>query len=860
MGGRQWLLSPSFFGRLSRKSHSNLTQTDKTTQADWRGRWQFYFVAALALLLLADIGANLSLRQYEQAQEERQRTRQILISLSELRQAATDAETALRGYVITGQEEYLPPHAEAEKSWQARFAELRALTPDDPWWQQQLNLLERLLKERLELAGQGVATRRERGFEAARDFVLAGRGKQIMDQIRQLCGRLETSERTKLIQREETITRNRRATHLISILSGILAIALVTAAVLFQRRESRRRQFAERDKALIFELTPDLLCVADFEGRFKQLNPAWEKTLGWLRAEMLGQPFLDFVHPEDVEATRQAAGALAEDRPAISFRNRYRCQDGSYKWLSWNSSPLPNEKLIFAAARDVTALVETELALQKAHDELETKVRQRTAELSRANRALRMLTNCNQILVRSQSEPELLPQVCEAIVRDGDFLGALVAFAEPGATKAVRIAAYSGFDEAFVSQLQLTSADTDRGRGPTGTAIRTGKPAVFQDITSSPELEPWRAMALERGIRSVIGLPLKADEQVLGALTVDSSRPDDFDDVEVKLLQELADDLARHLQSLRTAAAHQQTEAALHSAEERYRLLVEGVREYAIVLLGPSGEVMTWNSGAERQTGYQAAEILGQSFARFFTPAAAAQGEPEKELETAKLEGVYQGEGWRQRKDGSIYLVRSVLTALRDAQGGLRGFAKISQDITERKKLEDQLQQLNNELEDRVKERTAQLAEANQALRQAKEEADKANQAKSDFLSRMSHELRTPMNAVLGFAQLMEMDGLPSPTQEHVQQILKAGRHLLELINEVLDIARIDAGRLSLSPEPVLVREIVQETMDLIHPLAEERQVRLKSALDEELLEHHLMVDRQRFKQVMLNLLVNAVK
>ncbi|MGH2375337.1 MAG: PAS domain-containing hybrid sensor histidine kinase/response regulator [bacterium] len=148
---------------------------------------------------------------------------------------------------------------------------------------------------------------------------------------------------------------------------------------------------------------------------------------------------------------------------------------------------------------------------------------------------------------------------------------------------------------------------------------------------------------------------------------------------------------------------------------------------------------------------------------------------------------------------------------------------------------------------------------AEEAVKQAKEEAERANRAKSEFLSRMSHELRTPLNAILGFAQLLEMDS-PSPEQrESVQHILKGGRHLLELINEVLDIARIETGRLALSPEPVSVRDVIQESFELIAPLAVQQAISLNGPAAQTL-EANVLADRQRLKQVLLNLLSNAVK
>lgn len=151
-----------------------------------------------------------------------------------------------------------------------------------------------------------------------------------------------------------------------------------------------------------------------------------------------------------------------------------------------------------------------------------------------------------------------------------------------------------------------------------------------------------------------------------------------------------------------------------------------------------------------------------------------------------------------------------------------------------------------------VEERTALLQEAQQA-------AERANNAKSEFLSRMSHELRTPLNAVLGFAQLLEMDGLTQEQSDNVKQISKGGAHLLDLINEILDISQIESGHLSMSPEPVLVSEVVEEAMSLVGPLAGEKAINLISTTDREPA-CYVFADRQRLKQILINLLSNGIK
>ena len=192
---------------------------------------------------------------------------------------------------------------------------------------------------------------------------------------------------------------------------------------------------------------------------------------------------------------------------------------------------------------------------------------------------------------------------------------------------------------------------------------------------------------------------------------------------------------------------------------------------------------------------------------------------------------------------------------VRDAVGKPIRMTGTAVDITERKLAEEQILKLNSELELRVKNRTSELMSA-------KEDAERANKAKSEFLSRMSHELRTPMNAILGFSQLLEADKsqpLSEDQTESVNEIIHAGEHLLELINEVLDLARIESGKISVSLEPVSVQEVLIECTALIKPLAEEREITVDeyNSCNNN---YYVLADHTRLKQVLLNLLSNAVK
>jgi PAS domain S-box-containing protein len=270
-------------------------------------------------------------------------------------------------------------------------------------------------------------------------------------------------------------------------------------------------------------------------------------------------------------------------------------------------------------------------------------------------------------------------------------------------------------------------------------------------------------------------------------------------------------------------------------AEESFQLMVESVTDCAIMMLDEVGCVKTWNKGAERMKGYTAKDIIGQPIARFFVPEDIAAGEPERALREAATAGRFEDDGWRVRKDGTRFWANVVITAIRDTNGTLRGYAKLARDMTERRRVEAE-------------------------LNESRATAEAANLAKSDFLSSMSHELRTPLNAILGFAQLMESDVVKPTTNQKasIDQILQAGWYLLTLINEVLDLSLIESGKLTLSPEPVSVLDILSDCQAMMEPLARKRGIVMTFPTFE--IPCFVLADRTRMRQVFVNLLSNAVK
>ncbi len=267
-------------------------------------------------------------------------------------------------------------------------------------------------------------------------------------------------------------------------------------------------------------------------------------------------------------------------------------------------------------------------------------------------------------------------------------------------------------------------------------------------------------------------------------------------------------------------------EETLRQSEERFRLLVEGVNDYAIFLLDPEGNVSSWNLGAEKIKGYTANEIIGEHFSKFYPPEAIAKDWPAHELEVAKTEGQFEEEGWRIRKDGSRFWANVLITALHDPDGALYGFAKITRDLTDRKRVE-----------------TLELAEARM----------------NEFLAMLSHELRNPLAPMRSALSVMQMAPATDPAQSRSRDVIERQvTHISRLVDDLLDVSRVTAGTIRVYSEPVDIADVIQRAVEASQPLMEARGHQFERVLPDQKIV--VKGDLIRLAQVLINLLNNAAK
>jgi PAS domain S-box-containing protein len=278
----------------------------------------------------------------------------------------------------------------------------------------------------------------------------------------------------------------------------------------------------------------------------------------------------------------------------------------------------------------------------------------------------------------------------------------------------------------------------------------------------------------------------------------------------------------------------------------------------SIIITDLEGKLEYMSPAFLKMTGYSYDELHGKPISMI--KSGLTEGKTYENLWHTISKGKTWHNEWRNRKKtGELFWESISITPIQNETNRITNFLAVKQDITERKRFEEEIIELNQTLEKKIQERTRQLERSNKELEHSRIEADAANQAKSGFLSKMSHELRTPMNSILGFAQLLEQTELDPSQKKKLDFILKSGNHLLQLINEVLNIAKIEAGEVDINLEPVELHDVIEEVSESFMPFAFTQDVSVKYPKDRQN-KIYVMADLLLLKQILINLLNNAIK
>ncbi len=791
----------------------------------------FIWLTAVVVLLSLGMGFIFwSYHQIEQASNHRRDSRTTITAADDWLYALTLAETSQRGYALTGSETYLRPYLEVRDNINARLAVLRELTRSAPA-QKHADTIAPLLDAKLDDMDKTIEARRNNDTARAMALINNGEGKRLMDAIRQEMRAIVQIETDLQTQRNATFDSSMRR-----LLAAIIAICVLTLLLALYFVYSSYRAGQQRLKNMLLQTTQQLLdeqlaTNALLQTTNTELQDSTQKLTVTLNS--IG----DAVIATDAQARVTLLNPVAQNLTG---------------WTQAQAHGRPVDEVFHI--------------INKADRHIATIPVARVLEMGTAQG----LANHTVLIARDGREFDIADSC--APVRDqlGEVVGTVLVFrnvtAEHTAQQTLRDSA------ARVQTILNTVGDGIVTLQALGGTIESANPAIEKmfgytagELTGKsfgflvPELDQEQPhVSLEHYGASAEARALGQGREVMGFRKDGSFFP-----LEIAVSEMTLGGQLYFTGILRDISARKQAEEALRKAGALQSAIFSSAN-FSCIATDAQGVIQIFNVGAERMLGYDAGEMVNEvTAAEIFDPeevvarAMALAAEHATDITPGFEALAFKASRGMEDifelsyvcKDGTRLPALVSVTALRSDDHDLIGYLLIGIDNTARKLAEAERYQLDKALQ--IK---------NVELETARSIADKANMAKSEFLSSMSHELRSPLNAILGFAQLMD-SGVPPPTttqKASIEQILKAGWYLLELINEILDLALIESGKLSMSMEPVSLQQVLRDCQTMIEPQARRRGIQMRFPKFKA--PCYVQADRTRVKQVFVNLLTNAIK
>lgn len=560
------------------------------------------------------------------------------------------------------------------------------------------------------------------------------------------------------------------------------------------------------------------------EGLFLYCNAAFAALVGASPAEIRGQPVRDFI------SSPQADRLLVQDPTPHALEPCVKSEE----WLEFKRTgyrglfevfriPLRNSDGHLLGMLGIGH----EITQQRASENLRQRQQQHYA----------LLNAVHQAMIRFREPEALLMEICEIMVKQGKYRMAWIGL-KPQQGEVIVPLYHAGYSKGYVEALKLRLY---QNHGPTSQTLRKGQYRICQDIATDPQMAPWREAALDRGYRASASFPIYVQGEVIATVNLYAAQPHFFDEEEVAFLLQLTENISMALENhARHQAQHHQLLSQLHqrSAElrqskQRFQYLIENLQpDYFLFSLDGNLCVTYLSPGASDLLGKPLEALLHQPWYEVLPVVPATD---KQQLHQQALAGhIPPRQELEIEVQGQSHVLEIVQYAVYDTQGKLLRCEGLVKDITHNKQMEA-------------------------ALRQACERAERASQAKSQFISHMSHELRTPLNAILGFSELLQEQIQEPRWQGYLQTITRSGHALLQIINDILDLSKIEAGKLTLHLEAVPLRLMIQELVSLLQLSFEKKNLQFLVQISEDL-PTALWLDPLRVRQVLLNLLNNALK
>jgi PAS domain S-box-containing protein len=597
-----------------------------------------------------------------------------------------------------------------------------------------------------------------------------------------------------------------------------------------QKKAEQEMWQAKKDWERTFESVPDFIAILDNNFRIVRSNRAMADQLGVTPEKAVGLFCYECVH--------------GLDNSPVFCPHQQTVKDGKEHWAEVHEPRLGGDFLVTTTPiKD-----EKDNIVGSVHVARNITERKKSEEeLKKLNRHLRAVSSSNQALMHAIDESKLTQEVCDIIIRDCGYALVWVGIAEQDQEKTVRPVAFAGFDKEYIENLKITWADNPWGRGPTGTAIRTGKPYLCRNISKDPNFEPWRDRAAKRKYTSSLVLPLFSIEaKTFGALNIYSQETDSFSDEEIKLLTGLANDFAYGIETLRLRKEKEQATETLRKQAELIDLSPD-----AIIVKNLDGTITFWSKGAEKVYGFSKEEAIGKKTHLLLKTKSST---PFKMInQELRRTGHWSGELNHLTKDGRKLVVQSWWLGKCDKKGQIKEILESNVDITERKKIQIaleesacRLEKYGNQMEELANERAKQLSQAERLI------------AIGQTAGMVGHDIRNPLQAIVGDLYLAKEEVLSmrsGETKKNIQESISNIEENLFYIDKIVADLQDYTKPLRPCREKVNIEKVIEEALLIVKiPSNLEVSISISKGFPQ------FIADFSMIKRAFINLIQNAVQ
>lgn len=847
------------------------------------------FYISIVVLSIVGIYSYKSTNSYRNASEWITHTQTVMSETEVILFDILHAESAERGYVITGDVKLLKSFNGDSEKLENTYLKIKDLTKDNPAQQVLLDSLYHAVNLEYAFLKHINSVSQIQRSESAMQRIKSGQGVILMDNVKRLIDRFINNEKKLLTERLYTANKQFSTTIIVIVVSIILSIVIVLIALLLFIKDYNKRMRLEKtlvEYKHFFNNSANFACIVNAQGYFEVINPNFEKILGYTESELFESQFLSFIHPDDIDLTLKGIEKLQSGAITINFVNRYRKKDGNYLWFDWNTTPNPAIGKFYAKARDITERKKAEAEKERLLNILQKSLNEvyvfnaDTLQFEYVNEGALRNLGYSMEEMSAMKAYDINPELTMA--KFNELIAPLINHEKE---KIVFETIHERADSSLYPveiHLQLTTQaeqsvflaivlDITERKNAEAKIQRVFERYDILARATSDTIWDWdivkNRMQYNEGITEMFGYELEeidrvadwwennihpADLPVVSA-SIDKAFDKKIETIQMEYRYRCANNSYKHIHD-RAFVMYDETGKPIRmigamqdvterkKAEEELRMIHQQLSQHldnsplAVIEWDKNSIIRDWSPQAENIFGWSKAEVLNKHFNKFnFVPEedAPAVGIITQELMSGAV--IHDKSSNRNKtKSGNIIHSEWFNSVLKDDEGNVSSILSLVLDVTEQKKLQENLIAATKIAEESVK-------------------------LKDTFLANMSHEIRTPMNAIIGFTDILLRKNLPEQEMDYLQSIKTAGDNLLTIINDILDISKMEAGMIVFEEHELNINGIFKSLNQMLLPQAEDKKIDL-IFIDKDDVPEIVLGDNIRLCQIIINLVGNAIK